>query len=43
MSVTTVINSADNKTNIVIPFELNLQDKTIEEKRLILALSLRKF
>ena len=43
MSVTTVINSAVNKTNIVIPFELNLQDKTIEEKRLTLGLSLRKF
>lgn len=43
MSVTTVIKSLDDSSDTVIPFELNLQDKTIEEKRLTLGLSLRKF
>lgn len=43
MNVSTVIKSLDNTPDIVIPFELNLQDKTIEEKRLTLGLSLRKF
>ena len=42
MSVTAVINSTDKKYEMTIPLELN-PHKTIEEKRLALALSMRKF
>lgn len=43
MNVTGVISSANKKTTVVIvtPSELILQDKTIEEKWLNLALSIR--
>ena len=41
MSVT-LVKSLDNTHDAVIPLELNPQ-KTIEEKRLSLALSMRKF